>query len=207
MASFWLQNLVAYSLQIATLAAAGAVLLRLLRIRVPNIRVFCGQALIVACLLLPAIQPRLPGKISSATVRVSTGPGTVVESRQRSNSMPFPITTVVLFLVGTGILVRAGMLGLGCWRVRRYRRTSTIMPGAFENLQRRLGAVADFRVSSDVPGPVTFGFLRPVIFLPESCVLNESIACHELVHVRRRDWLFTVAEECILSVFWFHPAM
>src|SRR5260370_4074041 len=38
-------------------------------------------------------------------------------------------------------------------------------------------------------------------------MLNESIACHELVHVRRRDWLFTVAEECILSVFWFHPAM
>src|SRR5216684_82905 len=207
MASFWLQNLLAYSLQIAIVAAAGAVLLRLLRIRVPNIRVFCGQTLIAACLLLPAIQPRLPGKISSASVRVSTGPGTVVESRQRSNSMPFPITTMVLFLVGTGIVVRAGMLGLGCWRVRRYRRTSTTMPGAFENLQRRLGAVANFRVSSDVPGPVTFGFLRPVIFLPESCVLNESIACHELVHVRRRDWLFTVAEECILSVFWFHPAM
>ena len=85
--------------------------------------------------------------------------------------------------------------------------TGARLPGAFEDLQRRLGAVANFRVSSDVPGPVTFGFLRPVIFLPESCVLNESIACHELVHVRRRDWLFTVAEECILSVFWFHPAM
>src|SRR5260370_20751993 len=152
MASFWLQNLVAYSLQIAILAAGGAVLLRLLRIRVPNIRVFCRQALIVAGLLLRAIQPRLPGKISSATVRVSTGPGTVVESRQRSNSMPFPITTVVLLLVGAGILVRAGMLGLGCWRVRRYRRTSTIMPGACETLQRRLGAVTDFRVSSYAPG-------------------------------------------------------
>src|SRR5258706_11368114 len=98
MASFWLQNLVAYSLQIALVAAAGAVLLRLLRIRVPSIGVFCGQALIAACLLLPAIQPRLPGKISSGTVRISTGPGTAVESRQRPNSMPFPITTAVLFL-------------------------------------------------------------------------------------------------------------
>jgi len=81
------------------------------------------------------------------------------------------------------------------------------MPGAFETLQRRTGAVADFRVSPDVPGPVTFGFFRPVILMPENCMLNDSIACHELVHVRRRDWLFTVVEECILSVFWFHPAM
>jgi len=54
---------------------------------------------------------------------------------------------------------------------------------------------------------VTFGFLRPVILLPEACLENESIACHELVHVRRHDWLFTVIEECILSLFWFHPAM
>ena len=207
MASFWLQNLVAYSLQIAVVAAVGALFLRLLRIQAPNIRVFCGQALIIACLLLPAMQPRLPGKMSSATVRVSTGPSTIVESRQRSNAMPFPMTTAVLFLVGSGILARTGMLGLGFWRIRRYRHTSTIVPDAFEDLRRRLGVNADFYVSSDVPGPVTFGFFRPLIFMPEICMLNESIVCHELVHVRRRDWLFTVAEECILSVFWFHPAM
>src|SRR5258708_26281056 len=115
MASFWLQNLLAYSLQIAVIAATGAVLLRLLRIRVPNIRVLCGQVLIAACLLLPAIQPRLPGKKSSATVRVSTGPGTVVTSRQRDSAMPFPMTTVVLFLIGTGTLGRTAMLGLGFW--------------------------------------------------------------------------------------------
>jgi TonB family protein len=207
MASLWLQNLLSYSLQIALVAAVGALFLRLLRIRVPNVRVLCGQALIAVCLLLPAIQPRIPGKETSATVHVSTGPGTIVEPRQRSNAMPIPITTAVLFLIGAGILVRMGMLGLGFWRIRRYRHTSTIVPGAFENLQHRLGVVADFHISSDVPGPVTFGFFRPVIFMPENCARNQSIACHELVHVRRHDWLFTVAEECILSVFWFHPAM
>ncbi len=207
MASFWLQNLLSYSLQIAVVATAGAILLRLLRIRMPNIRVLCGQALIAACLFLPVIQPRLPGKKSSATVQVTTGAGTVVESPRRNNTLPFSMPTVLLFLMGAGVLVRAGMLGLGFWRIRRYRHTSTPMPGAFAHLQRRLGVVADFRMSADIPGPVTFGFFRPVIFMPESCMSNESIACHELVHVRRRDWLFTVAEECILSVFWFHPAM
>src|SRR5207253_1921147 len=31
--------------------------------------------------------------------------------------------------------------------------------------------------------------------------------CHELIHVRRRDWVWTVAEEIISAVFCFHPAI
>jgi len=109
--------------------------------------------------------------------------------------------------VGAGAAVRFGILGLGLLRLQRYRRNSTFVPGAFDDLQRRLGVFADVQVSAEVTGPVTFGFLRPVILLPEACLDDASIACHELVHVRRHDWLFTVIEECILSLFWFHPAM
>jgi TonB family protein len=207
MDSFWLQNLFSYSLQIAIVAAGGAVLLRLLRIRVPNIRVLCGQALMAGCLFLPAIQPWLPVKNRAASVQITTGPVMIAESAHGPQATPIPIATVLLLLMGAGVLARMGMLGLGFWRIRRYRHTSTLVPGAFEHLRRRMRVAADFYISSDVPGPVTFGFFRPVIFMPENCMLNESIACHELVHVRRRDWLFTVAEECMLSVFWFHPAM
>jgi TonB family protein len=121
--------------------------------------------------------------------------------------MAFPVVGIVLLLVGAGAAVRFGILGLGLWKLRQYRRNSTFVPGAFDNLQRRLGVFADVQVSAEVTGPVTFGFLRPVILLPEACLEDASIACHELVHVRRHDWLFTVIEECILSLFWFHPAM
>jgi hypothetical protein len=31
--------------------------------------------------------------------------------------------------------------------------------------------------------------------------------CHELLHVRRRDWPGIVCEELIRAAFWFHPAM
>jgi TonB family protein len=92
-------------------------------------------------------------------------------------------------------------------RLRRYRRDSKLVPGAFEDLERRMGIHADVHVSSDAPGPVTFGFLRPVILLPAACLQDEPVACHELLHVRRRDWLFAVMEECVLALFWFHPAM
>jgi TonB family protein len=34
-----------------------------------------------------------------------------------------------------------------------------------------------------------------------------AVACHELVHVRRRDWLRTIADEVVRSAFWFHPAL
>ena len=37
--------------------------------------------------------------------------------------------------------------------------------------------------------------------------IQEAIVCHELLHVRRRDWIVTVAEQAIRAVLWFHPAI
>jgi TonB family protein len=206
MPGLWLQNLAFYSLQIAGVAAAGALLLRLLQIRIPTIRLMCWQALIAACIALPAIQPWLTAK-TNGNVQISMGPAMAEGAAHGSRGMAFPVVGIVLLLVGAGAAVRFGILGLGLWKLRQYRRNSTFVPGAFDNLQRRLGVFADVQVSAEVTGPVTFGFLRPVILLPEACLEDASIACHELVHVRRHDWLFTVIEECILSLFWFHPAM
>src|SRR5262249_20944574 len=70
---------------------------------------------------------------------------------------------------------------------------------------------AQFCISSNGIGPVTFGFLRPVVLLPESFLTLDAaaqcgIACHELLHVKRKDWLATIIEEIIGGLFWFHPA-
>jgi len=59
---------------------------------------------------------------------------------------------------------------------------------------------------------VTFGARRPVILLPPDfpdlpAAVQRAMACHELLHVRRSDWLFMVAEEVIRAVLWFHPAV
>src|SRR5262249_6488166 len=61
-------------------------------------------------------------------------------------------------------------------------------------------------------GPVTFGLFRPVVLLPASFLsLGEdeqrAIVCHELLHVRRRDWLVNLIEELIVVVLWFQPAI
>ena len=36
---------------------------------------------------------------------------------------------------------------------------------------------------------------------------QEAIACHELTHVRRRDWAAAMIEEVVRAVFWFHPGI
>ncbi|HEV2689229.1 MAG TPA: M56 family metallopeptidase, partial [Bryobacteraceae bacterium] len=207
MASLWLQNLISYSLQIAAIAVGGALLLRLLRIRLPNARLICWQALLAACLVLPAIQPWRPLARTVAGVQISTGAMIPAAPGTHFQPLAFSLSKSILLILCVGVAIRFAMLGLGFWRIRRYRRHSRQMAGAFESLQRRMGVSAEVRTSPDVSGPVTFGFLRPLILLPDGCLESDSIACHELVHVRRRDWLLTVLEECVLSILWFHPAM
>ena len=206
MAALWLRNLAFYSVQILLIAAIGALLMYWLRIRIPKTRLVCWQMLLGVCLLLPAIEPWRAFDANSS-VQITTGAVTPVERNHRSTLIQIPRPGVILMLVGAGALGRLGMLALGFWRLSRYRRDSRLMPGAFQELQRRLNIYAAVHVSPDTAGPVTFGFLRPVILLPQMCRADESVACHELLHVRRRDWLFTVIEECVLSLLWFHPAM
>jgi len=59
---------------------------------------------------------------------------------------------------------------------------------------------------------VTFGFWRPTVLLP-ACwpdldpASRTAIAYHELLHVRRSDWVFHLGEEIFRALVWFHPAI
>jgi hypothetical protein len=86
------------------------------------------------------------------------------------------------------------------------------IPESIREARDLTGADALFCVSRHVTGPATLGYIDPVVLVPESfCSLDgdaqRSIACHELLHVRRRDWLITLCEELIQSVLWFNPAI
>ena len=49
--------------------------------------------------------------------------------------------------------------------------------------------------------------LFPTSFSAMDPAMRETVACHELLHVDRRDWVFTVGEEIVQALFWFHPAI
>lgn len=66
-------------------------------------------------------------------------------------------------------------------------------------------------LSSMIEGPVTLGFLKPVILLPVAMVNNlsteqvEAILIHELAHVKRNDYLLHLAMTLLEMLFFFNP--
>ena len=216
MTAFWLQNLLFYGLQVLLVVLAGGALVWTIRFRDPRIELFYLQGVLAVCLLLPFLQPWQAPELDAtpqalpAVVGVDTFP-----DDDGSPDGPFSPFRVAAWLLAAGAGIRFAWIGVGFWRLARYRDQSeelAVPPSFAAVLQAQLGTSAMLRVSSEVRGPVTFGWLRPVVLLPERFLefapdLQKAILCHELLHVRRRDWLFTVAEESIRALLWFHPAV
>jgi TonB family protein len=198
-------NFVAYSLQIGLLVGVAAVAPAALRLRSAKAKLAYWHLLLAACLLLPAIRPwqrRMVAETVTVTSRViATGPSDAPVSRRYSP------TEIALAVVVVGAMARLGWLAAGLWRLRRYRKGARPFVAELP-----WDARVDVRVAPELASPVTFGALRPVILLPLrfpdlDAKAREAILCHELLHVQRGDWLFTVAEEVVRAAFWFHPAI
>ena len=210
----WLSNLWFYSLQTGILILVGGLLAWLLRLRSPGILYFYWRLLLVFCLLL-VFQPRAPipmlDPVSIPSVEElvpSTTQSTTSDGSTAASLYPWLGALLV-----TGILLRLIWLGVGFCRIYRLRRRTTALPLPLhlQALEKEVGVSADYRMSGEVAGPVTFGWLQPVIILPESFVqleegMQRAVVCHELLHVKRRDWLWNTVDEFVRTLFWFHPA-
>jgi beta-lactamase regulating signal transducer with metallopeptidase domain len=218
----WFSNLLFWSAQVAVLALAAAFLPRLLQLRQPRVLLAYWRALLAVAFFLPVIQPwhRAPafGSIVLApeAANVATTPIPV------ASHWNFPSLELIAQILGiailAGIAVRFAILALGLLKLRQFRQSSSSISSfaetaaVLEEMRATLKARAEFRLSSDVLSPVTFGFTTPVILLPVrfpamDARFQSAIACHELLHVRRCDWAHHLLEEVIRAIFWFHPAI
>jgi TonB family protein len=214
--SVWLDNLLAYSLQIALLVAAAALFAHLSRLRVPRVALAYWQILLLACLLLPILQPWHP----PASAPPLSVPGMPVPA---SNTAAAPAGRIpvalpyqeIALILAAGVVLRLIWLALGLLRLHLFchkARWVSKLPPAVREVQARLGIRADVFFSQEIDSPVTFGIRRPTILLPiafdgMSESRQKAVACHELLHVRRRDWAFILLEGAVRSLFWFHPAV
>ena len=211
--SWWLGNLVAYSTQVAVVVLVGGLAAAVLRRKQPRVMLAYWQAVLAACLLLPLLQlwQRMgssPAGSSATIIGIQAGDvGSVLGL--------FPLHAWVLPVLVAGVGLGLLRLALGVWRLGHYRRAAlriAPLPGVLREAQALVGIGAAFYFSERVAVPVTFGWVDPAIIFPRRFERIEeghqrAIACHELLHVARRDWLVNLFEELILTFFWFHPAV
>lgn len=217
-ASTFLNNLLSWSAQVFVIASVGAILPLIFRIRHPKSHLAYCHVLLIASLLLPMIQPWqhpiMLNEIGDSRLE-SLAASSVIRNAQGGERSILQWDRLLLWILAIGIAARLCWLCAGLWQIRRYRMAAQPLhsvPPSIDAARAMSRADAVFCISSNGAGPVTFGFIRPVILLPKSFLSLEpdaqcGIACHELLHVRRKDWLVTVLEETGGALLWFHPAV
>ncbi len=208
-------GLLSYALQSGLLLFVGLLLPRVLRLRHPETLLIYWRVLLIVVLLLPLAatiwQPEAPlPSLAIGSLTVET-----VVSSTLSQKMP-GITWHGIMCAVVGVAMLALLrLAIGLVYLNRCRSAAlalTPIPPPVRHLQQRLGLKIPFLVSNRLSVPLTFGWLRPAIIVPRSFHdltedQQEGVACHELIHVRRRDWPMTVLEEVVRAALWFHPAV
>lgn len=122
-----------------------------------------------------------------------------------------------------GAVYLAGVLWLAgrqVWRSLRLRALiklgSQPSPGLarlLENLRRQFSVRrCAVLVLPGLVSPATVYWRKPRILLPESCDQEEAapwitdVLRHELVHIRRRDYLVSAISDAVCAFLFFHPA-
>jgi TonB family protein len=204
------------SAQIACVTAVAGVLALVVRIDAATVRYQYWRALLVFCLVLPWVQRRQavgsPVEAFTTFMFSSTAVG-FAQPAGVSARPAIPWVEVVLWIVLAGIAIRLARVAYGSLSLRRVGRSGQPSSANIEQneLQVALGTNAEIRY---VPHgqPVTCGVWRPVVLLPErlkaqTAEIQRAVLVHELLHVKRRDWLWVMGEELLRAVFWFHPAV
>jgi beta-lactamase regulating signal transducer with metallopeptidase domain len=218
----WFYDLAVYCAQLGLLIATGALMVAVTRLREPRFRLIYWQVLLAIGVLLPAIEPwqSAPqieqGGVMAGGNLAHAGRAGIKATTALSAHAPlsFSVYQAIAMVIVAGMLFRLLWLAAGLLRLRRSRlQAKPLGPrAAVEQLKEALGVSPAILVSDQISSPVTFGWRTPRILLPPKFVRMDearqrAILCHEFLHIRRRDWLWHVAEEILRSLFWFHPAM
>jgi TonB family protein len=211
-----LSDLLAYSAQVGCIVAVGSLLPLLLHIDAAGVRYAYWRALLVLCLALPWLQPRHRVTRAIEAVTTAAPPSANVSFAVGNTTVPVAAVDwvqIVAWILLAGIVLRLSRVGLGLWRLRRLRVAGHLAPPCeeHEELQSLVRARAEIRYVAEGQ-PVTFGVRHPVVLLPailqsQPPDLRRVVLCHELFHVRRRDWVWVVAEEIVRAALWFHPGV
>ena len=211
--TLYLWNVVVYSLQLAALVAAAYAITAALAFRSPRLSLGFWQIVMGIAIVLPFAQPRTEGGALSLISSTTTGPSAAPDGTAIAPA-GIDVITIAILVISAGIALRLLWLAVGLFRLRSmvaHAHGDDAITRVIADIHPAPGVNATVMISDEVEGPATIGVRRPIILLPRSVLqmseaVQRAILCHELVHVRRRDWLATIGEEIWCALLWFHPA-
>ncbi len=131
-----------------------------------------------------------------------------------------PILPVLVWLWFLGVALTALRLSGGFWRLRDLQRESIEAVSSEWNkrflrltLELKINPMVRMLESSLVSTPLTIGWLKPLVIIPTSAFLHlaphelETIIKHELIHIRRYDYLVNVIQSYVETAFFYHPGV
>jgi beta-lactamase regulating signal transducer with metallopeptidase domain len=202
-----------FAVRAALIGMSTAAVLRLLRVKSAGARHAAWAGVLVLMLLLPAwtawgpraslpVLPAATVAVASSTTMVSTiapqwsfeGSPHAIEPAPQAFIWRSWMTLAGIYLAG--VLVLLMRLAMGTWRARALVVQAVRYDGRL--------------TSGSCAAPVTVGWLRPSVILPETWRTwpqqqLDAVLTHEGEHVRRRDPLVQWVALLNRAIFWFHP--
>lgn len=168
-----------------------------LRRRTPALRHALDITALSAVLLLPLLNRFAafqPAELSAIEIPAITM--TVVGRAAAQQPIDWMLWITRLYYAGVAIVATRYLIGMA--RAFWLRWTS------------RPSTESDVRLHRSILVPMTFGWLRPLVLLPESSASwpeerRQSAIAHERAHITRHDCLWNFVAEVACAVWWFHP--
>ncbi len=161
---------------------------------------------------LPAPTAALPAGQEPAT---ATAPFPAVPPSEAPSSAGTALDWVSWgYLLPAAVLLLLTLIALARLFVLKSRATVLVEPEwltALAHAQRRMGFKhgTALLTSDELPSPISWGVIRPVILLNTEAASShseaEAIITHELAHVARLDWAKLLVSRVAVALFWFNP--
>lgn len=154
-----------------------------------------------------------PVRPAASTIRAWSPRETRRTVTRTAVAIGIPQLLAGLWLIGTLVLAARAIVGhIVVDRIVRGAREATEEWSNSAALMRdaRIRRDVSILISDELRGPVTAGFLNPVIIVPLgasewSAERRDIVITHELAHVARFDFVAQLVASIACAVFWFHP--
>lgn len=135
-------------------------------------------------------------------------------------NLPQDLFPIVVAVWAAGVSLMSLRLVAGALWLRRLRRSA--VPWADEKWQAKFGQwLADLGIRRTVrlcttlahETPAIIGYFKPLVLLPAALVARlapeqlEAVILHELMHIRRHDYLVNLLRVAAETLFFFNPAV